>query len=297
MIDILHGKRDYDDKKPRTYREKARRDYLQLVKQKKPNAKAIRKATGKQLKYVARELKHIEVLLQEVRIKELSTYQQKWLETIKVLYGQQFKMYKERTHSVINRIVSISQPHVRPIVRGKATAKTEFGAKMSISLVNGYEFIDKLAWYAYNEESLLIPAIEAYKQHNGCYPEAVLVDKLYRNRTNRAYCKERGIQISGPRLDRLPKETNNDVLKQEREDISGKNTVEGKFGEGKNKYGLDRIIAWLQDSSETVIAMSFFCMNLWKRLRVLLRYLRFCTNARSFCVWNKKIGFLSMPYL
>lgn len=36
-----------------------------------------------------------------------------------------------------SRIVNISQPHVHPMVRDKAKASVEFGAKVAISLVNG----------------------------------------------------------------------------------------------------------------------------------------------------------------
>ena len=50
-------------------------------------------------------------------------------------------------------IVSIYQPHLRPIVRGKAKAKVEFGAKIGASIVNGYTYVDHLSWDAYNESS------------------------------------------------------------------------------------------------------------------------------------------------
>ena len=39
-------------------------------------------------------------------------------------------MYDNRVHSVPDRIVSISQLYIRPIVRGKAAAPVEFGAKL-----------------------------------------------------------------------------------------------------------------------------------------------------------------------
>lgn len=42
-----------------------------------------------------------------------------------------------------DRIVSINQPHIRPIVRGKAGKPVEFGAKISASCVDGYVFLDK----------------------------------------------------------------------------------------------------------------------------------------------------------
>lgn len=269
IIDVLQS-HNRNAKKPRTYREIARRKYLHFTKNRKPSKKAVRKATGQQLGYVSRDLKHVDKLLQNVDIHHLSSYQEKWLQTIKTLFEQQKTMFQSKTHSIANRIVSISQPHVRPIVRGKTKAPVEFGAKVSISLIGGYAFIDKLSWDAYNEESLLIPAVEAYRSKYGCYPIAVLADKIYRNRNNLAFCKEHGIRLSGPRLGRPAKETDRSVLKQQRTDSSQRNSVEGKFGEGKLGYGLGCVKARLKSTSQTLIYTAFFCMNLNKRLRVLL---------------------------
>ena len=274
IIDELHTQTG-DAVKPRTYRNEARRKYLRFVKQRKPRKEAIRRAIKQQLQYVRRDIKHIDKQLQVTGVKALSKTKTEQLQTIRKLYDQQRLMHETKTHSVENRIVSISQPHVRPIVRGKANAAVEFGAKVSVSLVNGYAFVDKLDWEANNEEEQLIPAVEAYKRRYGFYPEAVLADRIYRNRANRSYCKEHGIRLSGPRLGRPPKVTDKDEFRQERLDSSGRNAIEGKFGEGKIKYGLDRIMARLKDTSETVIAMSFFCMNISRRLRFFLRRLRF----------------------
>jgi hypothetical protein len=262
----------YNGKKPRTYRINARKAYLSFIKRRKPNVKTIRKAIKQQLGYVKRNLGHVDKMLQRFGDRWLSNRQREWLPTIRTLYSQQKQMYETKKHSVENRIVSIGQPHVRPIVRGKTTASVEFGAKVSINMIDGYAFVDKIGWDAYNEESLLIPAIERYKERHGHYPEAVLVDRIYRNRENRAFCKLHGIRISGPRLGRPPMETDCAVIKQERIDASGRNAIEGKFGEGKMSFGLDRIMARLKCNSETVIALSFFCMNINRKLRVLLRY-------------------------
>jgi len=270
MIDSLHPK-GYNGLKPRTYRRMARKNYLSFIKQRKPKKKAIRKAVGQQLRYVRRNLKHVERMLERFGNNRLSHKQREWLQTIHILYQQQKQMYDTKTHSVEKRIVSIGQPHVRPIVRGKVKSSVEFGAKVSIHMVDGYAFIDKIGWEAYNEEALLIPGIEEYRERYGHYPEAVLVDKIYRNRENRRFCKEHGIRISGPRLGRPPKETDKAVILQERADASGRNAIEGKFGEGKVGYGLGRVMACLKSSSETVISMSIFCMNICRRLRVLLR--------------------------
>jgi len=258
--------------KPRTYRNNARRDYMSFSKVRKPRKKSIHKAIKRQLQYVKRTLGHVDSLIKEVGENHLTLRQKEWLFTIRKLYQQQQDMYTSGSHSVQNRIVSISQPHVRPIVRGKVKAPVEFGAKVSISLIDGYAYVDKIGWNGYSEESLLIPAIEQYKALHGYYPEAVLADKIYRNRSNLNYCKERNIRLSGPKLGRPSKDTVKQSKKQEKQDSSERNAVEGKFGEGKTKYGLNRIMAQLKDSSETVIMMSFFCMNISKRLRSLLQH-------------------------
>jgi len=49
------------------------------------------------------------------------------------MYQQQLWMYENEKHSIAQRIVSLSQLHVRPIVRGKAGKPVEFGAKISAS--------------------------------------------------------------------------------------------------------------------------------------------------------------------
>ena len=55
-------------------------------------------------------------------------------------------MYENKVHSVRERIISISQPHVKPIVRGKIESPVEFGAKISVSVVDGYVFLDRLSF-------------------------------------------------------------------------------------------------------------------------------------------------------
>src|SRR5690625_5341516 len=102
-------------------------------------------------------------------------------------------MYREKSNRISDRIVSISQPHVRPIIRGKANAPVEFGAKLSMSLVNGYAYLDVLSWEPYHEGTYLAQSIEAYKERYGFYPDAVLADAIYRTRENLALCKELGI--------------------------------------------------------------------------------------------------------
>ena len=204
---------EYNYYKPRMYRENARKDYLALAKCRKRSDKKIRKAVKKQLQYVRRDLAYIDLYLEQDDI-ELTEKQAARVDIIRKLFEQQEYMYKNGTHSVKDRIVSISQPYIRPIVRGKAKSPTEFGAKLDMSIdENGIARLERLSFDAYNESDVLISSIQRYFERTGHYPERVLVDQIYRNRKNRAYCKERDIRMSGPALGR-PKQMTPEAHRQ-----------------------------------------------------------------------------------
>ena len=270
--------------KPRTYRQTARKDYLGLAKQKRPSAAKRRKAIRKQLNYVKRNLGHIKRLIEidSAALQVLSVYEYKCLLVIHTLYEQQQHMFENKVRQVADRIVSISQPHVRPIVRGKASSKVEFGAKISISYqAEGYVSLDRLSWDAYNEGNDLIGQVEGYKARFGYYPTSVHADAIYQNRANRKYCKELGIRLTGKPLGRPRKRTEQnkqelDAEKQQRkQDEIDRIPVEGKFGNVKRKGTLQRIMAKLAHTSESVIHIGFVVLNLekWQREEVLGRFL------------------------
>jgi len=244
--------------KPRTYRKRARRDYLAIAKQRKKNIKTIRKALRKQLGYVGRNIKTIHKLL-DVTPKALSHSEMKMFWVIQELYRQQKEMYDTKTNRISDRIVSIFQPHVRPIVRGKEKAKTEFGAQVSVSIMNGFKRVHSITWDAYNEGNDLKGQLESYKLAYGVYPEIVLADKKYGSQENRQYMKERGIRYGGTPLGR-PKKNTEQLLPKEI--INKRNHTEGTFGLGKRAFGLDCIKARLSDTSMSWISMIFLVMNL-----------------------------------
>jgi hypothetical protein len=269
MVETLHERGKSE--KPRLDKQKARQSYLKVAKSKKRTGNILRKSIKKQLSYIRRNLGYIDNLMENND--KLLPKQKSELETIRKLYEQQKQMIDTRTHTVENRIVSISQPHIRPMVRGKASAKTEFGAKVAISVIGGYAFVDKISWDAYNESVDLIPAIEKYRKTYGCYPEAVMVDKIYRTQANIKYCNGKGIRISGPKLGR-PKKGETYDKKQEHIDSGIRNAVEGKFGIGKTVYGLGRVMTKLKETSQTSINLTFLAMNIVKSLYEFLRFYR-----------------------
>ena len=130
------------------------------------------------------------------------------------VYRQQWELFKKNKQSIEDRIVSLSQPQIRPIVRGKAGQPVEFGAKLSASSFEGYVFLDRISWDNFNESGDFKAQVEAYRNFTGSYPESVHVDRIYRTRENRAWCKERGIRISGPHDGRPPANVSPEKKKQ-----------------------------------------------------------------------------------
>lgn len=257
IIDILHDILE-GEKKPRSYRDKARKQYLSVAKKKVKNKKEIRKAIGKQLNYLKRNIKSIHEQLDKIGHIPLDRKMHKYLMVIHTLYEQQKQMHQTKTHSLEHRIVSIHQPHVRPIVRGKASAAVEFGAKINVSINNGYTFIDHLSWEAFNESKHLIESVEKFKTRFGCYPKEVLADKIYCTRENRSTLKELNIHLKAKPLGR-PK-----AVEIEYVSPGERNPIEGKFGQAKRTYGLNRVKAKLQHTSESWIASIILVLNLVK---------------------------------
>ncbi len=238
--------------------------YLKTAHRKSKTGKIIRKGVGEQLRFLKRNIKFIHALLDKYKAIPLGKSNLKYLYVIQTLFEQQELMFKTNTRTVEHRIVSIHQPHVRPIVRGKSQSKVEFGAKNHCSLVDGIVFLDELSWDAFNEGSHMMKYVELYKTRFGFYPEELLADKIYCSRANRAALKEKGIRLIAKPLGRPSLAAQIVVSPRER------NPIEGKFGQAKTGYGLGRIKARLQNTSESWIASIFLVLNLVKLAGVAL---------------------------
>ncbi len=169
-----------------------------------------------------------------------------------------------------DRIVSVSQPFVRPIVRGKAGKPVEFGAKLDISVVDGWTRLECCSFDAYNEAGNLQEMVERFREREGHYPSRILADKIYRNRENLSYCKERRIRLSGPALVRPRKGDIRDKA-QDYLDECERVEVERRFSLAKRKCGMGLVTAELQETAAHVIAMSVLVLNLRKIQCALLQ--------------------------
>jgi len=270
IIDELSKRAKRKGRKLAYSRKKARQKYLKVAKQRKARKSAIKKACKEQIEYLEKNLETIDTLVVEYGADGLTERQLQRLETIEKVVVQQKEHLAHPKKSIPNRIVSLRQPFVRPIVRGKAGAPTEFGQKLALSVADGFTFIDVQSFDAFNEGITLIASAEKFLARHGYWPEAILADTIYRTRDNRKFCKEHHIRLSGPRLGR-PKASEIQADKElAYRDSCDRNIIESRNGIAKRRYALDRVLAYLEETSQTEAAMAVFSMNSACCLRAFL---------------------------
>jgi hypothetical protein len=272
MIDKLHEQLvGLGVIKARTYREVARAAFLCFSKKRKHTYGELRFAIRQQLQYVRRNLDSIvKQVEQGASLTYLGKELHRKLLIVAEVYRQQKMMFEEDTHKIEGRIVSISQPHLRPIVRGKTNAPVEFGAKVATTHIGGFSFIIQMGYENFSEAKYLEKSAEEYKRIFGFYPKVVIGDRAYPTNENRAYCKSKGIRLSCPRRGRKSEEAKEAERKQIYQDGCKRNAIEGDYGTGKRKYGLGLIMTKLYHTTLTSISFGFFVKNMERVLRLLV---------------------------
>jgi len=303
IIDALHGCSELKQTKPRSYRVRARAEYLKTAKTRRLNHQERSKVIKKQLNYLRRNLGNISKLADQIGLNQLPGNLYRDLLVIESVHRQQCQIYFEGKRSVPQRIVSISQPHIRPIIRSKARAKTEFGAKLSLSMENGLSHLHRLDFEAYNESEDLIAQVETFKQRHGVYPESVHADNTYRNSKNRRYCRERGIRLSGAPLRERFDPHKHPEDKQAHQDLIDRVLIEGKIGQAKRRYTMGLVMTKLACTTQTSIAITVIVINLMKLLRqasflLVLPALRsLFSHLRAHCDSGSPKPRLPQPFL
>jgi transposase, IS5 family len=266
LLDALYDTGHWT-KKPRTYRRTAHKRYLAFAKKRSRTKKDIRKVNGQQLRYLRRNLKHINRMLDQLEGAQLGCpwthlqWRRYWV--LQEFYRQQNIMHQDKRRRIDDRIVNLAQPYVRPIKRGKAGKPTEFGAKINVSETEGFARMDRVDFDNFNEAGGLVAQVEAYKLLYGYCPEVVLADQIYLNRKNRKYLKDNNIRNSGVPLGRKPTLTKSEKEKRRKEQ-NKRSHIEGKFGQAKSKYGMNDIKTRRQDTSYACIGLILLALNVLK---------------------------------
>ena len=181
------------------------------------------------------------------------------IRVIRMVHDQQREMLDRKSRRIEHRIISLHHPHVRPIVRGEARRETEFGAKLTASLENGYSESDGFPERPAMKHPICKPSVNATTNTMDIIPKRSGRQTLLQ--PGLRYFVERGIRLSGPKLGRPTKVVDSDILKQQLTDNSARNAIEGKFGQCKRRLWLGRMMAQRKDSSETVIAITILTAN------------------------------------
>jgi hypothetical protein len=234
--------------RPRTKFIDVQKANLAYRKQRKHSKSQTRKMTRRLLELLGKILKEIRELERDYeKASNLLTAREKGvLEIITKMCRQQKNHFqsKDCRESIPNRIVSISKPYVRPIVRGKEVKSVEFGAKVNNILVDGISFIEKLSFNAFNEGARLTHCLKMHKRLFGVDAKKVGGDTGYAGTGNRNYCKENGIQTSFVKRGRPFGEDKKekDKVRQELARVRA-TAMEGSFGTQKEHYDLKRVKA------------------------------------------------------
>lgn len=233
--------------RPRTKYVDVEKANLSYRKRRRHTKVQTRKLTRRLLNLLGKILKETRTLEREnAGAEKLLTVRQKSdIEIITRVYRQQKAHFENNNprESVKDRIVSISKPYVRPIVRGKEVKSVEFGAKCNNIQVDGLSFIEKLSFNAFNEGTRLPHCLKMHRKLFGVEAKKAGGDASYAGSANREYCKDRGIQTSFVKRGRPSLEKKeNDIIRNELARIRA-TRMEGSFGTQKEHYGLKRIKA------------------------------------------------------
>ncbi len=253
-------------KRVRTYKRVARKTYLTLTKKKNKTVKEIRRGKKRILQFVRRNIRQLNELLEEMTEIRYDA-RGKVIERLKVvekIYEQQRELYREKTRQIKDRIVSLHQPQVRPICRGKAGKKTEFGPKGALTLVDKFLFLDKLSNSAFSEaDTELVKAqLGRFGEKFGKEPEYCIGDGLYGTRENREMLREKGIRDAFKKLGRKTKSSvSNREEKWKRKKQRERNRIEGFIGNLKEHYGGGCIKYRIAGGDEIWVRMELAMMN------------------------------------
>ena len=233
--------------RPRTKFLDVEKANLAYVKQRKHSKSQQRKIIRRLIRLLGKILQEIRKTCRDHDDMEdvLTTKEKNVMEIITKVYRQQKTHFENDNprESIPDRIVSISKPYVRPIVRGKEVKNVEFGAKCNNILVDGISFIEKLSFNAFNEGTRLEHCIKMHKRLFKVDSKKIGGDTGYAGTANRNLCKEMGIQTSFVNRGRPSAEkTEKDYVRQELARVRA-TAMEGSFGTQKEHYAMRRIKA------------------------------------------------------
>jgi hypothetical protein len=188
--------------------------------------------------------------------------QTKRVNTIITLYNQQHtKAYGDKNEPIKNRIVSLSKPYIRPIVRGKEVKAVEFGAKVNKLQVDGISFIQHFSYDAFNEGTQLKKTIELHHELFGkCTHHSA--DAIYATNQNRSYCTGHTIVTNFiPKGKQKEQHIEQSKIMRNQLNKQRGTVLEGSFGNEKNHYLLAKVNARNEHTEKCWIFFGILAAN------------------------------------
>jgi hypothetical protein len=240
-------------KMPRSKFKEQKIKQVDFSKKRRVGIKANKRRVKSLLRLLKKGIETYQYLLDRAKGLHLSEYVAKRFKTIRKVYQQQSYLIENKTSSVKGRIVSLSQPHIRPIVRGKENKPVEFGIKAHIMQVGGINIVEYHSFEAFNETTRLK---HAYFKHRSLIGSCthLAADGIYPTNSNRRFCSTKKLQTNFVAKGKNIKDKN---IKKVKSILSVERgtRLEGSFGTEKENYGLRKIKA---KTSETQIVWMFF---------------------------------------
>lgn len=239
---------------------KRQKGFFQLYqKTRKKTRRAEKKLRKKLLKFLLNLIEQLNGLQQKSPV--LGKKQQAKMRCIINVYEQQHSKLYGAVKEIKNRIVSLSKPYIRPIVRGKETKTVEFGAKVNILQVNGINFIEHLSYDAFNEGTRLQSGVHLQRKLFGkCTHQSA--DQIYATNANRKYCKKNNIATNFiPKGKQKLQHIEQAAVLRKTLNIARSTILEGSFGNEKNHYHLQKIPARNQTTETCWIFFGIFTSN------------------------------------
>lgn len=227
--------------RPRSkYREQKQRQG-EYDRRRRKNYKQAQKRKRALLYLLEKGINQLQILLDHHPEIRLNPIERQYLRTIRKVLEQQTFLMTHPAKELKDRIVSLSKPYIRPIVRGKENKPVEFGPKVHMLQVDGICMIDKMDFNAFNESTRLKVSVLKHKVVFG-YCHQLGADNIYATNANRKYLTQNNIFHSfprkGPKVDRPHEDKLRKILGSVRATV-----MEGSFGIHKQHYGLAKVKA------------------------------------------------------
>ncbi len=267
-VGYLDKAREFGAKTYRTYKRTAKKVYIQYQKIRHHTIKSRRRVQKKILQFSRRNVSQLKEAVKEISKATgslLGSAQEKFLKEAESFLNnassimtQQKDIYKGL--KVKERIVSIHQPHIRPMVRGKYPVEVEFGPKVLLNLKNNFLFLEDLQFNNVSDTQLLDTAIKGYKERFNSLPTQLTTDRGFWSPENYTLAEDYGIAKIA-----IENKGKSSYLKDKpfRERLRClRCSIEAKISLAKRKFGLGRIRYTIQNGEEIWVRLSLISMNL-----------------------------------